>query len=215
MKTLKFFRSIVTGSLLAPGLALFCAAAVAGPLTGVDSRAFDTLAIDSEWQAPAQATVWIEPTEVEFDRQWSRDVRRTASRVPLSRTDREEIAGQAAGWMQAALHESIEAAGRWRLAESPDSARLSLRTRVEELFLTTHDPLSTIARNETWVRSVGRARLVLELVDQQSGELVMRVADHRQAREYIDTRLASPALVRQDMTGMMRRFIDQALEQLR
>ncbi|MCA1779537.1 MAG: hypothetical protein LC637_09180 [Xanthomonadaceae bacterium] len=215
MKISKLYRSMVAGPVHGLGLALFAVMAVAGPLPEVDSRAFDSLTIDRQWQAPGQATVWIEPTEVEFDRQWSRDIKRTASRVPLSRDHREEIAREAAGWMQAALYDHIEAAGAWPAAGSPDSARLGLRSRVEALFLTTHDPLSTIARNETQVRSVGRARLVLELVDRDSGEVVMRVSDHRQAREYIDTRLASPALVRQEMTGMMRRFIDEALQHLR
>lgn len=206
---IKQSRALVSGGLAA---AVVVFGLAAGPVpaatpaeapAGLEAR--NVAGIDSMYLRPdadfsAYRAVFIEPAEVEFDREWSRDVRRTGSRVPLSSPDRDRLREETAASLVQSLAEEFERSERFRLVDEPGPGVLRITPRLYDVFITAHDPFSTISPNRRdLVSNAGRATFFARVTDSADDQVLAQVTDRAEARDFGHFRRATPSLMATDI----------------
>jgi len=126
----------------------------------------------------AYKRVKLDPVDVEFDKSW--DPERTGSRIKLSTDEREKIRSGVAKIVEEEFARELQKGGTYQIAS--DSAADVLRVKARILNLYVNAPSAgESARSRTYVSSAGRMTLMAELVDSESGQVLARVADRREA----------------------------------
>lgn len=122
--------------------------------------------------------IMLDPVQVAFDKNW--DPKRTASNLPLPAEDRERIRKEAADLFMQVFKQELEKDGGYPLvsAAGPDVMRLS--TALVDVYVNAPDTMSP-GRSRTYVMTAGSAVLVAEVRDSESGAILGRLFDHREA----------------------------------
>lgn len=122
--------------------------------------------------------IMLDPVQVAFDKNW--DPKRTASNLPLPAEDRERIRREAADLFMQVFKQELEKDGGYPLvsAAGPDVMRLS--AALVDVYVNAPDTMSP-GRSRTYVMNAGSATLVAEVRDSESGAILGRLFDHREA----------------------------------
>jgi hypothetical protein len=124
--------------------------------------------------------VMLDPAHVEFDKNW--DPEKTGSRMKLSAEDREKIRTELAGLFDKTFKEELEKKNGYTVVTeaAPDVLRVS--AALINVYVNAPDTMEP-GRSRTYVVNAGRATLIAELRDSETGQILARVADAREARE--------------------------------
>ncbi len=121
----------------------------------------------------------IDPVEVTFHKSW--DPNRTGSRAKLSTQERENIRNGVARIVQEEFTKAIQKDGPFTVVQEAGPDVVRLRAAVADLYVNAPDTM-TPGRTQTYTVSAGEMTLVGELVDSESGQVIGRVIDRREAQ---------------------------------
>ena len=125
----------------------------------------------------AYKRVKVDPVEVEFRK--SKDPERAGSAIKLSSEEREKIRASVARVVQEEFAKELQKSRTYQVASDAGADVLRVKARVLDLYVNAPDV--GVGRSRTLVTSAGEMTLVAELSDSASGQVLARVADHRQA----------------------------------
>jgi hypothetical protein len=122
--------------------------------------------------------ILLDPVQVAFDKDW--DPKRVGSNFTLSADERERIRTEAAELFMQVFKQELSQDGGIALVTTaaPDVLRLS--TALVDVYVTAPDTMSA-GRSRTYVMTAGRATLIAELRDSESGAILGRLFDSREA----------------------------------
>ncbi len=131
--------------------------------------------------------VMLDPVEVAFSKDW--DPEKTGSRMRLSEADREKIRSDLAKLFEKTFKEELEKGGYPIVDKSaPDVLRVT--PALVDVYINAPDVM-TPGRTRTYVMNAGRMTLVADFRDSETGAILGRVADQREAREDMFLQLSS------------------------
>ena len=131
--------------------------------------------------------ILLDPVEVAFSKNW--DPERTGSRVKLSEEEREKIRADLSSLFMKTFKQEVEKGGYAVVdGSAPDVLRVT--PRLADVYINAPDVM-TPGRTRTYVMNAGRMTLVAELRDSETGAILARVADQREAREETTLQLSS------------------------
>ena len=125
----------------------------------------------------AYTRVKLDPVEVGFRK--AGDPSREGSAIKLSSEERERIRAGVARVVQEEFAKELQKNSSYRVASDAGPDVLSVKARVLDLYVSA--PNVGGGRSRTLVSSAGQMTLVAELSDSASGQVLARVADHREA----------------------------------
>jgi hypothetical protein len=178
---------------MALGLALLTMSALAAPKADVHAAmSYDGLeqisikGIDLAYARPgaslaAYDKVRIEPIEVAFRKDWN--PKRTGSELRLDAAERENIRTGVAKIVRDEFVKALEAGSGYRVVAESGPDVLRVNASVLNLYVNAPEGRSA-ARTRTYTVSAGEMTLVAELRDSETGEVLARVVDRREARQY-------------------------------
>jgi hypothetical protein len=123
--------------------------------------------------------VRLDPVEVAFRKDW--DPRRSGSRVKLSAEEREGIRAGVAKIVQEEFARALQDRGAYPVVNEAGPDVLRVRAYIVNLYVNAPEGLSG-GRTRTYTVSAGEMTLFLELFDSETGEVLARVVDRREAR---------------------------------
>lgn len=148
---------------------------------------------------------------VAFKKNWQRDVKVAGRRV--SNKDMEKIKVDVAELFHETFKEQLEADdGYTMVAEGGDDV-LILRPAIIDLYVNAPD-VNVAGRNQSYVASAGQATLFLELYDSVSGEILARIIDRKNTRNYGYGRWTTSVSNRADAKALFKRWADMLREGL-
>ncbi len=122
--------------------------------------------------------ILLDPVQVSFSKDWKPD--KTGSYLPLSQEDRERIRKDLADLFITTATEVLEKGGYPVVTESaPDVLRIT--AELADVYINAPDTMSA-GRSYSFVMSAGHMTLVAELRDSETGQIMARVFDQREAR---------------------------------
>jgi hypothetical protein len=122
--------------------------------------------------------VMLDPVQVAFDPDW--DPKRTGSNLRLSAEDRERIRRELAELFMEVFSKELTTDGGPPLVTSAGSDVLRLSTALADVYVNAPDT-NEPGRSRTYVMSAGSATLVAEVRDSESGAILGRLFDRREA----------------------------------
>lgn len=162
----------------------------------------------------AYSRVKIDPVEVAFRKDW--DPARTGSSFKLSAEERESIRAGVAKIVHEEFVRELGRGGGYPVVDEAAPDVLRVKARIIDLYVNAPDTLSA-GRSRTYVLSAGEMTLAAELFDSESGELIARVADRREARGTGRLQLSSSvvnageaATIASAWARILRKQLDQA-----
>ncbi len=131
----------------------------------------------------AYTKVMIDPTEVAFRKDWLSDVNQSSRDLSrrIAEADAEKILAAGRANFDDVFHAAFAEAG-YPVAEAPGPDVLRISSAVINLSISAPMPDKGTARSMTLVADAGEAILVLEVRDSQTGALLGRAIDRREAR---------------------------------
>lgn len=127
----------------------------------------------------AYKKVIVEPVEVAFHKDW--DPTRTGSRLKLSATERENIRSGVAKIVHEEFVKVLQAKGNYKVVNEAGPDVLRVKPKVLNLFVNAPDA-SNVGRSQTYTVSAGEMTLFMELYNSETGAVLARVVDRREAR---------------------------------
>jgi len=121
----------------------------------------------------------IDPVEVSFRKDW--DPKRAGSRAKLSAQERENIRSGVARIVQEEFTKTLEKGAPYKVVKEAGTDVLRLQIGIADLYVNAPDTMSP-GRSRTYTLSAGEMTLVGELIDSESGQVISRVIDRREAR---------------------------------
>lgn len=123
--------------------------------------------------------VQIGPVSVSFRKGFAPT--KTGSRMPLDAEEMQKIRDSVAKIVH---DEFVRELGRGNIAiaTGPGAGTLQVRASITDLYVNAPDTMSA-GRSTTYTMNAGEMSLVMELLDSQSGQVIARVYDRREARE--------------------------------
>lgn len=121
--------------------------------------------------------VMLDPVYVAFDKQWSRD------RRDIREDERERIRTELAEEFLKVFTEELQTSGDYQIVDAGGPEVLRVTAAIVDLYVTAPD-VNRAGRNRTYTVSAGRMTLIAELRDTESGAILARVADRKEASNY-------------------------------
>jgi hypothetical protein len=118
--------------------------------------------------------VMLDPVQVAFDKQWSRD------RRDVDADDRERIRDGLAEEFREVFTAELQQSGGYEIVADVAPDVLRVTAVIVDLFVTAPD-IATAGRTKSYTVSAGRMTLIAELRDSESGAILARVADRKEA----------------------------------
>jgi hypothetical protein len=134
------------------------------------------------------SSIQLDPVSVAFHKDWDPDV--PGSRLKISSNDREEVRQRMATLVHDAFVKELETKGGYPISATPGPAVLRVKLNIVNLDVTAPD-VGSSTMSRTYVVSAGSATLFAEFFDSESGQLIARVIDSEEAREYGTMTLSS------------------------
>jgi hypothetical protein len=126
----------------------------------------------------AYKRIQIEPVLVDFDKRW--DPERTGSRLKVSSEERVNIQASVSRAVRDEFARVLQATGNYQVVNEAGPDVLRFTPRIINLYLNAPDA-GNVARTRTYMASAGEMTLLAELHDSASSQLLMRLADRREA----------------------------------
>jgi hypothetical protein len=123
--------------------------------------------------------VQVDPVSVSFRKDF--DPQKTGSRVTLNAEELQKIRDSVGRIVHDEFVEEL-GKGRIAIANGPGAGTLQVRASITDLYVNAPDTMSP-GRSTTYTMNAGEMTLVMELLDSQSGQVIARVYDRREARE--------------------------------
>jgi len=123
----------------------------------------------------------LRPITVAFQRDWEK---RSApgTRTPIKTQDAQRIKDRLSALVREEVTKQLNEGG-YMLVDAPGDNVLEVALSIVNLDVNAPD-IKTAGRVETYALSAGEMTLVADLRDSASGDIIMRVFDRTQAREY-------------------------------
>jgi Protein of unknown function (DUF3313) len=162
--------------------------------------------------------VMLDPTQVAFSKDW--DPEKTGSRMKLSPEEREKIRTDLATLFNKTFKEELEKKNGYPVVTeaAPDVLRVS--AALIDVYANAPDTMEP-GRSRTYVMNAGHATLIAELRDSETGAILARVADAREARGNTGmlqvsssvTNSADARMLISDWARLLRKRLDAVREQ--
>lgn len=123
--------------------------------------------------------VMIDPIDVAFRKDW--DPAKPGSRQKLSTAERDNIRRGVGDIVRDELVKELQGKSVYEVVNAPGPNVLRLRAAIANLYVNAPDTMSA-GRTRTYTVSAGEMTLVAELLDSETGEIVSRVVDRREAQ---------------------------------
>lgn len=123
--------------------------------------------------------VLIEPIEVAFRKDWN--PKRTGSELRLGAAERENIRTGVARIVRDEFVKALETRSPYKVVTEPGPDVLRVKAMILNLYVNAPES-ATSARTRTYTVSAGEMTLVAELHDSETGEVLARIVDRREAR---------------------------------
>lgn len=135
--------------------------------------------------------VRLDPVEVAFHKDWNPT--RTGSRIKLSAEERESIRAGVAKIVQEEIAKALQDKGAYPVVNEAGPDVLRIRAHIVNLYVNAPEGLSG-GRSRTYTVSAGEMTLFMELFDSETGQVLARVVDRREARSTGALTLSSSAV---------------------
>ncbi len=123
--------------------------------------------------------VMLDPIDVSFAKNWDPD--KTGTRFKLSPEERENIRTGVAKITYEEFVKELETKGSYKIVKEAAPDVLRVQASVVNLYVNAPDTM-TAGRSRTYTVSAGQATLVAELRDSESGIVIARAIDNREAQ---------------------------------
>lgn len=123
--------------------------------------------------------VMIDPIDVSFRKDW--DPTKAGSRTKLSTAERDNIRRGVADIVREELVKELQGKSVYKVVTAPGPDVLRVRAGIANLYVNAPDTMSA-GRTRTYAVSAGEMTLVAELLDSETGSIVSRVIDRREAQ---------------------------------
>ena len=156
--------------------------------------------------------VKIDPVEVAVSRNW--DPTRTGSRIKLSTEERENIRNGVARIVQEEFVKELQGQSSYKVVEAAGPDVLRVKVNIVNLYVNAPDTL-TAGSSRTYTVTAGQMTLFMELFDSESGEILARLVDKREARDNQMLMLTNSVVNRgeaQDIAAHWARVLRKALD---
>jgi hypothetical protein len=124
--------------------------------------------------------VMIDPIKVQFHKDW--DPKRTGSHFKLSEAERENIRTGVAKVVYEEFVKELQRKSSYQVVTETGPDVLRMTAIIANLYVNAPDTM-TAGRSRTYTVSAGEMTLVAELYDSESGQVIGRVIDRREARD--------------------------------
>jgi len=123
--------------------------------------------------------VKLEPMEVSFSKDWNPTA--SGGRIKLSSEARENIRTGVAKIVHEEFVKELQNKGSYKVVDEIGPDVLRVKTYIANLYVSAPDT-GTAAISRTYTVSAGEMTLVAELYDSETGQILARVVDRREAR---------------------------------
>jgi hypothetical protein len=123
--------------------------------------------------------VKLEPVEVAFRKDWNPT--RTGSSLKLSAEERENIRSGTAKIVLEEFARALRSKSSYQVVDETGPDVLRVKVSIVNLYVNAPDTKSA-GRSKTYTVSAGEMTLFAELFDSETGAIIARVADRREAR---------------------------------
>ena len=121
----------------------------------------------------------LDPVEVSFHKDWNPE--RTGSRLKLSSAERENIRGGVAKVVHEEFAKTLSAKDSYKVVKAAAPDVLRAKVKILNLYVNAPDTKAA-GRSRTFTVSAGEMTMLLELSDSETGAVLARVVDRREAR---------------------------------
>ena len=159
------------------------------------------------------AELKIDPVEVAFHKDWKPT--RPGSRIPIGAAELDSIRTELAKLVQAQFVKALEEKGRYPVVNASGPDVLRVRIYIVNLIVNAPGGGSSSVSSRTFVMSAGEMTLFLDLYDSETGQILARVVDRREARADGVARMASRVTnigEAQDIAAAWARILRDALD---
>jgi len=156
--------------------------------------------------------VKIDPVEVAFDKNW--DPKRSGSNFKLDATEREDIRTGVAKIVFDEFVRELQSKNAYPVVTEAGPDVLRVRINIVNLYVNAPDTMSA-GRSRTYTVSAGQMTLVAEFIDSESGQVLARVVDTREARNTGMMQLSSSVVnagEARDIASAWARILHNALD---
>lgn len=129
----------------------------------------------------------MDPVEVAFSKDW--DPEKTGSRMKLTEAEREKIRSDLAKLFTKTFQGELEKGG-YPIVDKAAPDVLRVTAGLIDVYINAPDVM-TPGRTRTYVVNAGRMTLVAEFRDSETGAVLARVADQREARDDMFLQMSS------------------------
>jgi hypothetical protein len=126
--------------------------------------------------------VKLEPVELAFHKNW--DPTKTGSRIKLSADERENIRTGVAKIVYEEFVKELQTKSNYKVVEESGPDVLRVKARIVNLYVDAPGT-GTIGRSRTYTVSAGEVTILAELFDSETGQVLARIVDRREARNTI------------------------------
>ena len=208
-------------TLLAAALLCGATAGAAGPPASWDGlelrkvKGLDAVYVRPGVEFKEYRTLYLDPVEVAFDKNWDPNAssRNVSSR--LSASDIEKIRAEMATEFHRIFAEQL-AKGGYAVVNRPGEDTLQVSAGLADVYITAPDK-ATAGRSYTFTVNPGRMTLVMELRDGPTAQLLARVVDRHVGRDNgylsISNGVANSAEFRRAVQGWADKLV-QALDRV-
>lgn len=123
--------------------------------------------------------VLLEPIDVAFHKNWNPT--RSGSNIKLGSRERENIRTGVAKIVYDEFVKELQTKSSYQVVNEPGPDVLRVKAKIVNLYVNAPD--ARASRSRTYTVSAGEMTIFAELYDSETGELLARVVDRRQARD--------------------------------
>ena len=179
-------------------------------LTRVDVKGVDAAYLRPGSTLASYSRIQVDPAEVAFSKEWKPE--EPGSHRPLSDEDRNRISGDLSELFGRTFAEVLEKGG-YPVVTEPGTNVLRVTPKLTDVYINAPD-VQTAGRSSQYTRSAGHMTLVAELRDSQSGELLGRIYDRRDAPQDVVLRLTTSVSNSQEARNAMATWANVLLGRL-
>jgi hypothetical protein len=192
------------------------AAMAAEGLQPAKSKDLDMLYMRPGASLAGYKKVMLDPVEVSFSKDW--DPTRPGSKLKVGPTERENIRAGVAKITYDQFARLLAAKDGYPVVTAAGEDVLRAKVRIINLYVNATDPNASNARTRSYTMSAGEATLFLDIFDSETGQILARAIDRREART--DNRMTlSNSVINtadaEDLAAQWARILRKALDKAR
>lgn len=149
--------------------------------------------------------ILLEPIEVAFRRNWLRDLNHTRGVERMSAAEMDKLGADLGALFREAFVKELTRRG-WRFVEAPGDDVLRVQARLMDLNVYAPDVPAETGRTRKYAMEAGEARLVVEMADSATRELLGRSVDRRRTGDKGILEWANDVITRQEFERMFERW---------